>query len=221
MNQQLKLVCMGAVLAGCTTANAHIVNLTYADLPGCDALVAGPAQAIEYWLLPPQPPPAVPMAPQKLGASDVAVPTVVCPATDMPAMPNYEVSITNWSLDDQLCVYYVTDPQTSMSNIDGLINGQEAFRIDTVGVHAPLISESIAADGIWQSGETWKFIIQDYANSAMLAASAFMSPGQVGNLSMLDGVSSGSIVVVPEPGHFALLAGMGLMGFVAYRRIRQ
>ncbi len=98
------------------------------------------------------------------------------------------------------------------------MNGEEAFRIDAIGVNRPLIFESLTPDGIFEAGETWEFIIDDFSNFLGLAADDFFSIG-VGAFSP-GGPSSASIIatVVPEPST-ALLLGGGLIG-LAWRRRR-
>ena len=113
-------------------------------------------------------------------------------------------------------VAYVKDPETSITNDDLLlINGQEAFLIDYAGINVPLVYESIHADAVFEPGETWKFVIQNYSNSLGLAASALASYdsvhnlGRVGDQSAGDLDSSGSIIV-PEPATLSLLTLGGL-----------
>ena len=72
-------------------------------------------------------------------------------------------------------------------------------------------------DGIFEAGETWDFIIDDYFNALGIGADAFFSPGAVGGASP-SGPSSGSIIaVIPEPSTGLLLA-LGLLGVAARRR---
>jgi len=147
----------------------------------------------------------------------------VCLPTDNSMIPDIEVAIFNLTGRDLQEVWYVADPETDITNYDGFSNdaafpgtGHEAFRIDNAasdpgGAHHPLISESILADGIWQAGEEWRFVLQDYSNSLGLPADAFTSIG-VGDASMpLTGVidSSGSIIAIPtipEPSSIVIAA---------------
>jgi len=80
-------------------------------------------------------------------------------------MVNQLVTITNMGTVALPGLYYVapggSTPGT-FSNFDGYVNGAMAMRIDNVGVNKPLVSESMTADGIFQPGETWQFIVQDY-----------------------------------------------------------
>jgi hypothetical protein len=146
-----------------------------------------------------------------------------CPTMDDPALPNALVRITNLNPFTFFNVHYVADPAaagaagTSISNEDGLVNAGQAFRIDQVGINRPLVSESMAPAGLFQPGETWTFIIQDYQNGLNLNPAAYTSIG-VGAASA-GPPSSGSIIalVVPEPGTLSLL-GLAGVGLLARRR---
>ena len=152
--------------------------------------------------------------------------------------PNHLIEMTNLSLRDLEEVWYIANEETRISNFDGLANdiafpisavypGQEAFRIDNDisdpgGIHHPLVSESIAVDGIWQAGETWQFVLQDYGNALGIGPEVFTSIG-VGNASSaVAGTtppSSGSIIatpVIPEPSSIILvLTSVGGLGSAA------
>ena len=70
-------------------------------------------------------------------------------------------------------------------------------------------------DAVFEPGETWEFVIQNYTNTNGLPPNAFRSwnmaagMGQVGGQSGGDTVSSGSIIAIPEPATIALF-GFGL-----------
>jgi len=136
---------------------------------------------------------------------------------DLP-IPNALVSITNMTGVQWFEVWYVGDPETSLTNDDGLVNGGLAFKIDNVGLNRPLVWESLKPDLVFEPGETWGFIIQDYANALQLPPSAFGTIG-VGFLSGGDHFSSGSIIAIPAPGAI-LLGGIGV-GFVGWLRRRK
>ena len=131
------------------------------------------------------------------------------------------VTMTNTSGIDWTEVWYVSDPETGIANVDGLVNGEEAFRIDHSisnpgGVNHPLLFESIAFDGIFESGEIWHFAIVGYSNTFGLPSDAFDSAGAVGSLSAGDSLSSGSIIAVPVPeSSTAALLALGLAGIAA------
>ena len=107
-------------------------------------------------------------------SSDAPTDLVACPSTDSDD-PNVLVTITNIvspprSFSD---LWYVQNRDTLHSNFDAIIKGSFGFKIDAVGINTPLIFESVAVDGIFSPGETWEFIIDDYAGDG--PASAFSS----------------------------------------------
>ena len=137
--------------------------------------------------------------------------------SDDPLITNVLVSITNRTNIFWWDLHYVADPETTISNFDGWIgnvgmgDAEEAFRIDYPGINIPLVSESMTADEIFEPGETWEFILQDFANPHYFPA-AFDSLGIAG-ASCGYPPSTGSIIaLVPSPGAFALLVLGGLMG---------
>ena len=180
-----------AVLFFMSPVAAIVVEVTHEDVKSCDFL-------------------SVPQVVDELGinfpvdelieAVAIEVQTSACPPNDSTGFPNVQVEMTNLTDRSFTDVWYVADPETSISNVDGLVNGMPAFRIDTVGINRPLVGESIAANGIFEPGELWMFIIDDYVNQFGLPASAFLSQGLVGSVSGMDDISSGSIIAIPEPG---------------------
>jgi len=151
----------------------------------------------------------------------------VCTQHDSADIPNQLVTIRNETGRAHKEVWYVADTETRISNWDGFADnlnlfirpGHAAFRIDhqrsdPTGHHHPLQFESQNFDGIWEVGETWQFVLQDYENTLGIAADSFMSIG-VGHASEdLDILnlrpSSGSIITtpIPEPNAIVLLATM-------------
>lgn len=141
---------------------------------------------------------------------------------DDPCIDNMIVAIqNNYSVGAVSNLIYVADPETSLSNYDGWIAQGPvgatpiftlAFRIDAVGINTPLISESMTQDGIFEVGEIWQFIIQDYANSLGGPATDLNSLG-VAAASTGWTPSTGSIIIaaVPEPISMVLLAAGGMM----------
>ncbi len=146
-----------------------------------------------------------------------------CPSHDNPNIPNVSVAITNLNPFTFFDLHYVADPAnaaglpgTSIGNEDGLVNAGQAFRIDNVGINKPLLSESINPNLLFEPGEVWRFIIDDYVNTAGLGADAFFSIG-VGAASP-GGPSSGSIIaLIPEPASLGL-AALALPALLRRRR---
>ena len=150
-----------------------------------------------------------------------------------------QVAITNRTHRHFEDLYYVGDVhdypgilETTFTNVDEWVAdvtpGNQwtapglAFKIDAVGLNTPLVFESMTPDQIFEPGETWEFVIQEYANiwgAAGLPPSALGSVGlapygAIAQASMLDQISSGSIIT-PEP---ATIAMLGLGGLAMLRR---
>ncbi|MCC6677111.1 MAG: PEP-CTERM sorting domain-containing protein [Phycisphaerales bacterium] len=210
-----------SALAACALANP--VDGRYFDRPdGCDP--HGPRIAFEELG-------TGPLFPfdERIEAVSTFTQSPACPMDDDPSMINALVVMTNLTTTTWRDLFYVGDIQTTFSNIDGIASTDEApppgslatlaFRIDSVGMNRPLVFESIVADGLFQPGETWHFIIQDYANTLGLPPSLMgsldFSGGSVGDLD-----SSGSIVqfLVPAPGSAGLL--LAAAGLTSARRRR-
>lgn len=139
-----------------------------------------------------------------------------CVMEDDPSIPNALVVMTNVTPITWRELFYVGDIETTFSNLDGIASTDElpppgslatlAFRIDSVGMNRPLVFESIVADGLFQPGEMWHFIVQDYVNTLGLPAS-FMGSLDFSGGSVGDVASAASIVqfIIPAPGSAGLL----------------
>jgi len=160
-------------------------------------------------------------------SSDIETNYVPCPIEwDPSGPPNIEVTMTNLTPTDWQDVHYVADnPFTNITNYDGLIGNAVlvdtwlAFRIDNIGLNRPLVFESLTADNVFQSGETWKFVIQNFFNVLGTPPAPF---GSIGIASLSSGglASSGSIIgvtVIPEASTY-LLFGLGALGLMVWRR---
>lgn len=211
MRKFIFLVSLCLLLFLVSPAMAVPVSLTYtANLTGQDPMI--PPWTEEWGVGFP--------ADELISASSVTTDYIPCPRDYNPLGPsNIRVTMTNLTTKYGYKVAYVKDPETQFTNDDLLkINGQKAFLIDRwddplAGINRPLVFESMAQDTIFEPLETWCFVIQNYSNT-FVAASAFGSVG-VGNQSGGDLISSGSIILVPEPATICLL---GLGGLLLRRR---
>jgi len=115
-----------------------------------------------------------------------------CPANFEGTGAMVTVEITNLTGKSWTDLWYVADPETTLTNHDGWVNGQLAFKIDAIGANTPLIFESMAFNGIFEPGEKWEFVIQDYTNLNGLGAEQVWS----GGVPSVDPESSGSIIAI-------------------------
>jgi hypothetical protein len=204
-----------AWLAAAPAAHAIPTTVTHDETAPCDILSV-PEAVHELGEAP-----AFSGFPTELIAAAATITNLsACPSTDG-TPPNAIVLITNLTGLAWSDLWYVGDPAgstggggTTLSNVDGVVNGGLAFKIDAVGINTPLVSESIAADGIFTPGEVWTFIIDDYANGVPLPPDALDSIG-VGVFSGGGPPSSGSIIAVRR---VAEPSGAGLL--VAYAAAR-
>ncbi|CAN5587715.1 hypothetical protein BH09PLA1_BH09PLA1_21340 [soil metagenome] len=142
---------------------------------------------------------------------------------------DWTVHMTNVSGQAWRDLFFVADAGATIGNADGLIEdtlaapGQrtDAFRIDALGVNANLLSESILADGIFQPGEEWEFVVTNFGTGFNSSPPTLTSPGVFSGSSPMQSVggTNSSIlgVVVPEPSTLSIFA---LMALAALRRRR-
>lgn len=167
-------------------------------------------------------------------ATDTLTNETVCfdPLTpDDPTIINVEVEMRNTTGIAWEQVWYVADwDETLHSNYDGWVWDTPgsvfqgtAFKIDDklnnpLDIHTPLVFESLNPDGIFEVGETWRFVIQDYFNGLGKPASALGGIG-VPSTNFTPDFSSGSIIAtpVPEPATMAVLS----LGALLLRRKRK
>ena len=111
-----------ALLAGATSAYAVPTPVFYEDRPLCDRLVV-PPEVDELGInFPPD---------ELINAIDNQTPLIACPTTDQAALPNFLVEMVNLTGQAFVEVWYVAEPETSLSNVDGTVNDMLAFRIDS------------------------------------------------------------------------------------------
>ncbi len=224
----LSLLSSLAVVTFASQAQALPTKVVHLDTPGCDTLFI-PENVDEIGNV------GVFPADEALFATDQGSANFApCPTSDIAGFADPVVEIRNLSGRDWLEVWYVANPETTITNYDGEANDitfaplQEAFRIDNDildpgGINHSLIFESITPDGIWESNESWRFILQDYTNLLGLSPAAINSLG-VGNASGPGAAgfitSSGSIIgitQIPEPSA-CLLMVLGLAAASMFRK---
>ena len=151
-----------------------------------------------------------------------------CAAYDDPGIINFVVTITNMENVTYQNLIYVADCCTQISNYDGWVGNvgwdddSHAFAIDAVGVNQPLIYESLTQDGLFEPGEVWQFILQDWQNLNYDEPN-FQSFGVACDTA---DPSTGSIITcvgcIPELLTAGLVAaGLLILGGVFYHRFRR
>jgi len=184
-----------------------------AETPTCDVLPFSATATLvdELGEVPP-----FPVGEQILASATITSLTACASVTDSPLIDNALVTIKNLNAIAFSAVWYVADYDTSITNVDGTVLSVSAFQIDAVGSNQPLVSEvGGTLAGIFEPGEEWTFIIQDYLHVGVPADEL----DEIG-LPSAGTLSSGSIIAipVPEPTTAALL-GLGLLALaVAGRR---
>lgn len=200
---------VATALAFAAPASAVFLKVEHVNLDECDDLIV-PVDVDELGLI------GVFPTDEQIEAGASFTDEIACPGSYLPnGIPNTLVTIVNLTPTYFDNLWYVADPETRFTNVDGLVNGEEAFKIDTVGLNRPLVSESLTPNGIFEPGETWQFIVDNYSNINGLPASALLSPGAVGVTSGGDTISSASIIAtrVPEPTACLLvLTGLAVWG---------
>lgn len=187
-------------------ASAVIVSVGHSDLPGCDVLLV-PNIVDELG-----DPASFPAGGRILHLNSSVSLHVCDDIVNNPSIPDALVTIINLETIDFTEVWYVIDQTGSFANVDGTVNVASAMRIDTVGVNRPLILERMTADGIFEAGESWQFVLEDYVN--VPAADAFTTPGVVGIADQRPNIIA---TTIPEPSGLIL----GPLGGLAFARRRR
>lgn len=218
MSTNARLIGASAMLVYVGTAFANPVQGAYRDIDNCDNH-GNRAATEELGHMPPFD------QDEWIETSAQQTALVACPGSDG-TQANWLVTMTNLTDRYWSDLFYVADwTETVFSNVDGDADDfaapdhwYRAFRIDSVGLNRPLVFESLTPDDVFEPGETWQFIVDDYSNIFGLAPDAFNSLGFAG-ASFGDPVSSASIVqfLVPSPGVLGVL-GLGGLGAIRRRR---
>jgi len=146
---------------------------------------------------------------EAMDSADISPPPFkACPTSGFAtAGPDVMIEITNLSGHDWPIVWYVGDFDTSVSNLDGFVDGAAAFQIDSSDptclssngvLNTPLVAESFQPPGlgncIFEAGETWTFIIDGYFEPSSGPPELFDSLG-ISAISVNNPPSTGSIIV--------------------------
>jgi len=133
---------------------------------------------------------------------DIGTGPPACPSAG-PAFSEI-VAITNLSSNFWTDLWYVSETPVDINNFDGLVGLEAGFKIDSVGLNTPLIFESLTSDGVFEPGETWHFVIDNYLdlNTFFVPVSAFDSPGLES-----PGPSNGNIIAVLGAGPPVAIVG--------------
>lgn len=147
--------------------------------------------------------------------------TTAGPPGDPPVPNDKIITITNLSPFAWVDLFFVADDGIFIGNADGTIKGGDAFKIDTVGINTPLLSESGTVDLIFSPGESWTFIVQDQLPPD-IPTDLMGSIGVGVESDDTTGTSWASIVAirrldrVEEPGTLALIV-LAMLAFGAVR----
>ena len=120
------------------------------------------------------------------------------------------ITILNTSGRPWQDLFFLADVGIDFLNREGLIlaTGGSAFKIDSLGGNDSLV-ESMAADGIFEPGESWTFAVIDFGGPGPPGA-GIPNFGSLG-LEAAGAGSNASIVANPAPTPMPLV-GMGLVG---------
>jgi hypothetical protein len=193
-----------------STALAVPTTVTHVDISNCCDFLSVPTNVDELGavVFPPN---------ETIKASDIFTPIIACPSQPNNQVASVQVSITNLTGRSFAHLWYVADPETTITNKDGLVNGEEAFHIDSTGLNQNLMFESINANGVFEPGEQWDFVIDGYFNTFGLPASQMQSIG-VGPFSAGDSDSTGSIIAAPVPEPSTCLLALSSLSSLLIRR---
>lgn len=177
----LSIGILAAIVSGINPVSANPIADVFVNDPRCDA--PQPRQLAEEL--------GTDVFPVDELISVITTPTSVVECNGTPGgNDDWEVSMTNETTEDFGNLYFISD-QLPVGNADGTVTGQDAFKIDTVGVNTPLVSESIASDEIFQAGETWVFLVSDFAEEPIFGSLGISSASLSSNANIATGV--------PEP----------------------
>ena len=136
-NQTSKLVAAYFATVAVLPVSGELTNVRFVNRDRCDDL-AVPKTVHELGLAPAFP------KDERIRVDADTTKDVACPRSDDRKTINVYLKITNLTVYRFDRLWYVTQPDTKISNFDGLVNGQPAFQIDRNGANQPLVDESIS-----------------------------------------------------------------------------
>jgi hypothetical protein len=127
------------------------------------------------------------------------------------------VHMTNVSGRAWRDLFFVADFGATIGNADGRVEDvsnaeglfADAFHIDAGGVNANLLTESMNADGIFQPGEEWEFVVTNFGTGLNSIPPTIVTPGVFAGSSPLDTTAGNASILavpaVPEPATVGLV----------------
>jgi hypothetical protein len=226
------LLIVGVILCLSSVVQANNVPTISVDDPlRCDILAAVPTRMEELGDLGFEPL-------EKISAFAVPDDRSTCfEFDDNPDITNWRVEIKNETTLNFTNLHFVADTgeRFALANVDGTINGADAFKIDAAGVNEPLLDESIAMNDIFEPTETWTFLVVDFVlplfgslgvpspglgSTASIVAVSCAPPQNGPNLAQLPECPC-NCIPIPEPTSSAVLvsglASMLLFGAASIR----
>lgn len=205
--QMTSMMAFVALLGISNLSQAVPISGQYNDLPGCDnhGIVGFDEEIGDVAVFPTD---------EAIFFDAMQTTDLYCVTDD--GIPNdWEIRMVNLSPNSFIDVFFVADEGSTIGNRDGQIQdlsvvgsgSTDAFKIDDVGLNAPLIGDD--GDLIFEPGESWTFYVTNFFTPGGILPPIVSSPGAFAGTSF-DPMSNASIVAnlynVPEPASCLLMA---------------